>query len=152
MYEVLQFIHSWTRWAVLILAVVVIFRAVSGWLGKKDFLKADNALGGAFMGTMHLQLLLGLLLYFFLSPFGLKAFELGGKVVMKSPEYRYWAVEHITVMILAVAVAQVGRILSKKAPDALHKHRQAAIFYSVALLLMLSRIPFNQAERLFRGL
>ncbi|MBC8110759.1 MAG: hypothetical protein H7Y04_06845, partial [Verrucomicrobia bacterium] len=79
-YQILQFLHSWTRWLVLVLAVVAIYKAFSGWFGKKDYLKADNTIGAAFVGSMHLQLLLGLILYFGLSPFGLKAFDLGMKV------------------------------------------------------------------------
>lgn len=145
-------IHSWTRWLVLILALVVIFKAVSGWLGKKPFEKQDNILGASFVGSMHLQLLLGLLLYFVFSPMGLNAInELGMKAVMKNAEMRYWAVEHISIMILAVVLAQVGRSLSKKASDSVAKHKKSAIFYSVALVLVLSRIPWDSL-RLFRGL
>jgi hypothetical protein len=151
MYNILLFLHSWNRWIVLALALVVIFKAFSGWFGKKDFLKADNALGGAFIGTLHLQWLLGLILYF-VSPFGSQAFAMGMGVVMKNPVYRYWSVEHITVMIIAIAVAQTGRILSKKSATALEKHKKAAIFYTIALVLILSRIPFDQVERLFRAL
>ncbi|MBC8110579.1 MAG: hypothetical protein H7Y04_05915, partial [Verrucomicrobia bacterium] len=104
-------------------------------------------------GSMHLQLLLGLILYFGLSPFGLKAFDLGMKVVMKTPTYRHWAVEHITTMIIAVAIAQIGRIVSKKAPSDLLKHKRAAIYYSIAVFLILLSIPYAfVGERLFRSL
>lgn len=144
-------IHSWTRWLVLILALIVIFKAVSGWLSRKTFEKQDNLLGASFVGSMHLQLLLGLLLYFVFSPMGLKAIsELGMGPVMKNAEMRYWAVEHISVMILAVILAQVGRTLSKKASTDVEKHKKSAIFYSLAFVLVLSRIPWDSL-RLFRG-
>ncbi|GAB4487855.1 MAG: cytochrome B [Raineya sp.] len=151
-YVLTRNVHSWTRWLVLILALVVIFRAVSGWLGKKPFEKQDNILGASFVGSMHLQLLLGLLLYFFFSPMGLNAIStMGMGAVMKNAEMRYWAVEHISVMILAVILAQVGRSLSKKASTNLGKHKKSAIFYGLALVLVLSRIPWDSL-RLFRGL
>lgn len=145
-------VHSWTRWLVLLLALIVIFKAVSGWIGKKPFEKQDNILGASFVGSMHLQLLLGLLLYFVLSPMGLNAISTSGMgAVMKNAEMRYWAVEHFSVMILAVILAQVGRSLAKKASTDLQKHKKSAIFYSVALVLVLSRIPWDSL-RLFRGL
>jgi hypothetical protein len=145
MYTFFLLVHSWTRWLVLILAVLAIFKALAGWLGQKPFEKQDNIFGASFVGSMHLQLLLGLLLYFVFSPMGLKAIQtLGMGAVMKNADARYWAVEHITVMILAVVLAQVGRSLSKKAPTDLQKHKKAAIFFGIALLLVLSRIPWNR--------
>jgi hypothetical protein len=150
MYTTLQFIHSWTRWLVLAVAVWAIVRAFTGWFSHKPFLKTDNTAGAMFVGTMHLQLVLGLILYFFLSPITAAAFSNFG-AAMKNPELRYWAVEHITVMILAVVVAQVGRIASKRSSVDTTKHRRAAIYFTLALVLMLTRIPFVH-ERLFRGI
>jgi putative Ca2+/H+ antiporter (TMEM165/GDT1 family) len=150
MYNFTLFLHSWSRWLVLILAVIAIFKAMAGWLGKQPFSKQDNILGASFVGSMHLQLLLGLILYFFLSPMGLNTIQtVGMKEVMKSPLYRYWAVEHLTTMLLAVILAQVGRIQSKKASTDLLKHKKAFIFYTIALVLVLSRVPW---DRLGRGL
>ncbi|MDW8297106.1 MAG: hypothetical protein RMJ97_09530 [Raineya sp.] len=150
MYNFVIFLHSWLRWVVLVLAVVAISKALIGWLNKQPFTKQDNIFGTSLVGSMHLQLLLGLLLYFFLSPMGLNAIqEVGMKEVMKSPLYRYWAVEHFTTMLLAVILAQIGRIKSKKAPTDLLKHKRAFVFYTIALLLVLSRVPW---DRLGRGL
>lgn len=151
MYNFTLFLHSWLRWLVLILAVIAIFKAMTGWLGKQPFSKQDNILGASFVGSMHLQLLLGLILYFFLSPMGLNAIQtVGMKEVMKSPLYRYWAVEHLTTMLLAVILAQVGRIQSKKASTDLLKHKKALIFYTIALVLVLSRVPWDRLGREFR--
>jgi len=151
MYNVFLTVHSWTRWFILIFAVLAIFKAVSGWMGQKPFTKQDNIFGAIFVGFIHLQALLGLLLYFAFSPFGLKAIEsMGMGEVMKSAGTRYWAVEHALVMFIAVVVAQVGRSLSKKAATDLEKHKKAAIFFGIALLLILSRIPWGESARLFR--
>ncbi len=152
MYSSLLFIHSWLRWVVLILAIVVIFKSFSGWFAQKQFTKGDNQTSVFFIAFMHTQLVLGLLLYFVYSPLGSAAFEGGMGAVMKNGAIRYWAVEHITTMILAVVVAQVGRSISKKAATAVKKHRALAIYTFLALVLMLSRIPWDQAERMFRGL
>lgn len=148
-YEIFLFLHSWIRWIILILALVVIAKAYSGWFGNKPFTKGDNGLSAALIGTLHLNLLIGLILYFFLSPITETAFNDFG-AAMKIPELRFWAVEHISVNIIAVVVAQVGRTKSKKATDNIRKHKLTAIFYTIALLLLLSRIPWGEAERLFR--
>lgn len=148
-YEIFLFLHSWIRWIILILGLVAIFKAYSSWFGKKPFTKGDNGISAAFMGTLHLNLLIGLILYFFLSPIVDSAFNDFG-AAMKVPELRFWAVEHILVNIIAVVVAQVGRTKSKKVADDVRKHKLIAIFYSIALILLLSRIPWGEAERLFR--
>lgn len=148
MYSFTLFLHSWSRWLVLILAVIAIFKALAGWLGKQAFSKQDNLLGASFVGSMHLQLLLGLILYFFLSPMGFNAIQtVGMKEVMKSPLYRYWVIEHFTTMLLAVILAQVGRIQSKKASTNVIKHKKAFIFYTIAFVLVLSRVPWDRLGR-----
>ncbi len=151
MFEILQFVHSWLRWIVLILGIYVIIKSFMGWKGNKVYEKTDNALSGAFMGTLHLQLLIGLALYAVYSPIVQGAFNDFG-AAMKDSAIRYWAVEHILIMVIAIVIAQIGRIKSKKAITDALKFKKAAIFYLIALLLMLSRIPFGEAERLFRGL
>ena len=149
MYPTFLFVHSWLRWIVLALAVFVIVRSLTGWLTNRPYLKTDNAIAASFIGTMHLQLIIGLILYIFLSPMTKSAF-LDFGAAMKNADLRYWAVEHIFVMIVAVVVAQIGRIRSKKASGNKKKHLLSFIFYFIALILMLSRIPFDEAARLFR--
>jgi hypothetical protein len=150
MYYSFLFIHSWLRWAVLILAVIVIVRSLSGWFGKKPFSGSDSRFSVFLVASVHLQLVLGLILYFIYSPNGYAAFQSGANV-MKDSAVRYWAVEHISMMILAVVFIQVGRTLSKKAKTAIAKHKNLAIFTIIGLLLVLSRIPWDQV-RMFRGL
>ncbi len=152
MYNGTLFIHSWLRWVVLVLAIVVIVRSFMGWFGSKSYTASDNRLAVFFIASMHLQLVLGLILYFIYSPVGLSAFDAGMGAVMKNSALRFWAVEHLVTMILAVVLAQVGRTRAKKAVAALKKHRNMAIFTTISILLVLSRIPWDQAGRMFRGL
>lgn len=148
-YQIFLFLHSWIRWIILILGIVAIVKAYAGWMGKKPYSKGDNGLSAAFMGTLHLNLLIGLILYLFLSPIIESAFQDFG-AAMKNPQLRFWAVEHAFVNILAVVLAQVGRTKAKKAVDAVRKHKLTAIFYTIAFILLLSRIPWQETERLFR--
>lgn len=135
--------HSILRWVALILAVIVTIKSLMGILGKPSYEKIDNIFGASFVGTMHLQVLIGLILYFFLSPITESAFSDFG-AAMKNAELRFWAVEHITMMLLAAVLAQVGRSKSKKAADAGKKFKFQAIFFGLSLLIMLAGIPWNR--------
>lgn len=148
-YTIFLFLHSWIRWIILILGIIAIVKAYAGWLGNKPYTKGDNAISGAFMGTLHLNLLIGLVLYVFLSPIVETAFQDFG-AAMRNPQVRFWAVEHILTNIIAVVVATVGRSKAKKAVDAVRKHKLTAIFYTIAFILLLIRIPWGETERLFR--
>ncbi len=131
------------------LAIVNIVKSYSGWKGAKPYDKGAKGLGAAFVGTMDLNLLIGLALYFVYSPFAFNAFGSGANV-MKTANLRYWAVEHIFVMIAAIALAHIGKAKAKKITDNAKKYKTQFIFFTIALILMLSRIPWHEAGRLFR--
>jgi hypothetical protein len=140
MYTTVLLIHSWLRWAVILAGLFAIFRGMGGWSGLKVWTRVDERAGFWFMATLDLQVVLGLGLYLFLSPFTAAAFDdFGGS--MGNAALRYWAVEHTAGMILGVVLAHVGRIRTRKAAAA-KKHRAAAIFYGLALLVILASIPW----------
>ncbi len=151
MYTFLIFLHSWLRWILLILGLIVIIRSYIAWFGDKSYLKSDNTMSVILVAIFHLQLILGLLLYFVYSPIVRSAFQDFG-MAMKDSQLRYWAVEHIFIMLFSIVIAQIGRIRIKKAHSAVNKHRNAAIYFTLAFILILSRIPWDQSIRLFRGL
>ena len=151
MYQILLYLHSWSRWLVLIFGLIAVYRAYVGWTGRRPFLSADNGMSAAFSGFMWLQVIIGLGLYFGLSPYGLKAMKQAG--AMHDPTKRFFGMEHVAVMILAAIVAQVGRIVVKKTADSTQKHRKALLYFGVALLLVLIMIPWglwNPYRPLFR--
>ncbi len=142
MYLTLLYLHSWGRWLVLLAGLWAVARAFSGWQKDRAYLTTDNRSAVFFIGMLHLQLLVGLLLYFVYNPSTAPAFQNFG-AAMKNRELRFWAVEHFTMMIAAVAVAQVGRIRSKKALSDLRKHSRAFYAFLFALLLILLMIPWG---------
>ena len=150
-YGITLFLHSWTRWALLIVAVLVIIQAWRGWSGQQLWDASKQKLAAGFVHLTSLQLVLGLLLYGVLSPVTLAAMADMG-AAMKDSSLRFWAVEHITMMLIAVSLAHVGAGRIKKAADDRGKHRAAAIFFTIALVIMLSSIPWDESARLFRGL
>jgi hypothetical protein len=142
MYSTLLIIHNILRWGVLLGGLYAITKSILGIYHKRDFTAKENRSHAIFVAICHTQLLIGLILYF-VSPLVDMALHSGE--LMKNPEYRFWGVEHTSVMVLGIVMIQVGRTLSKKATVAMEKHRKALIFYSIGMLLILSRIPWQRA-------
>ena len=150
-YSVMLFLHSWMRWAVVITAVLVIVQAFRGWSGGMAWDATKARFASWFVNATSIQLVIGLILYGFLSPVTLQAFsDMGG--AMKDSVTRFWAVEHMSVMLVAVALAHIGAGRIKKAADDQAKHRAAAIFFTIAIVLILVSIPWAgiTARPLFR--
>lgn len=150
MYTFLLFIHSWLRWILLLLGIIVLIRSYTGWFGNQMYSKSDNRMSMILVSLFHAQLILGLLLYFFYSPIVKSAFQDFG-LAMKDSQLRYWAVEHVFVMFFSIVIAQFGRFRIKKVHSAVNKHRNSAIYFTMAFILIISRIPWDQAHRMLRG-
>jgi membrane protein DedA with SNARE-associated domain len=137
MHPILVTLHSYNRYLLLAALLFVLYRSLSGWLGNKPYEKADNAASAALLGFTHLQALLGLIMYFATSPYTTS----GGS--MKDPWVRYFKAEHIAAMLIAVALIQVGRSLSKKATIDVEKHKKVAIYTSVAALIIVGTLAMK---------
>jgi hypothetical protein len=141
MYQFFLILHSLLRWVIVIVGLIAIIRAFVGWLGRKEWTSEDNALGLGFTGALDLQLLVGLLLYLFFSPMTTAALQnFGG--VMANSVLRFFAVEHVFGMVIAITVAHIGRSLSKRATTDAGKHKRVAIFFLIAFLIVLASIPW----------
>jgi len=148
MHSTLVIIHSLLRWVILALILFKLYQAYSGWFGKKEWTPLDKKVSIFSIIAVDTQLLIGLILYFGTGPY-FKMLTSKAKVVMKNGVLRFWAVEHIFMMIIAVILIHVGHALSKRAEDSILKHKKAAIFFTIGLLLMLAAIPwpFMKAAR-----
>jgi hypothetical protein len=131
MHPFLSTLHSYNRYLLLAALLFVLFRSFSGWLGNKPYTKTDNAASAALLGLTHLQLLLGLILYFATSPY-----TTAPGLSMKDPWVRYFKAEHIAAMLVAVVLIQLGRTFSKKAASDQEKHRKVAIYTAIATLII----------------
>jgi hypothetical protein len=136
MYQLLDALHSYNRYLLFAALLLVLFRAYSGWMGKKPFEKLDNTGSLVLLILTHTQLLIGLILYAFLSPYTQAAFANMG-AAMKDSTLRYFAVEHIMMMLIAVVLIQLGRTFSKKASDDVQKHRKLAVYTTAAVLIII---------------
>lgn len=142
-YNIVLSLHNIIRWLVVIGGAVAAIRALYGWLAGRPWRPLDNQLGLLFTISMDIQVLLGLLLYFILSPITTSNLSSIGDA-MSNPTARFFLVEHSLVMIVALGLAHAGRSLAKKAEDDTRKHMRAAIFFTIALLLVLALIPWNR--------
>jgi len=140
LYSIVLTLHSFVRWVLVIVAVIAVVRALAGWLGKKEWTALDSRLGILLSSSADLQMLLGLILYIFLSPLTQAAFKDFG-AAMSNPGLRYWGVEHIVMLFAAVVLIHIGQTMAKRAEGAL-KYKRAAIFLGLALLAMLVAIPW----------
>jgi sensor histidine kinase YesM len=145
MYEIFQLIHKALFFVVMILGLAVLVRAAMGLSSKSEFTESDRKMGLFFLISNHTQLLIGLILYLFLSPLALEAIKnLGMAEVMKNPVYRQIAVEHISTNIIAIILITIGYSKNKRAIDSAVRHKNALIFYGLGLVLLLSRIPWDK--------
>jgi hypothetical protein len=133
-------LHSLIRWLVLLTGLAAVARGIAGW-NKQKWTAADNRAGMLFVASLDIQLLIGLLLYLFFSPTIQVAFSNVG-AAMRQSSVRFFLVEHPLGMLIAIVLAHIGRVRTKKATPDAAKQRAAAVFYGLALLLILLSIPW----------
>ena len=134
-------LHSY--WAYIVLAVLVytVVNAIIGLVQKKEFTHKEFRLGLFTLITAHIQLLIGLGWYF-MSPW-FKALKSNGGEVMKDSGARLLALEHPIMMIIAIVLITIGWSKHKKQVKSEAKFKTFVTFYGLALVIILSRIPWN---------
>ena len=140
-YPLTLWIHSWLRWAIVVLLLIVLMRSALGWARARAWLELDERLHRLLVACLDMQFTLGLLLYVFLSPFT-KLFFGQPAASMKDPVLRFFGVEHVFAMVLAITAVHVGRVRSKKAPTPQLRQRRVCLSTVFALLLIGLSIPW----------
>ena len=140
MYNGLLHLHSVLRWVILILLLVCLFRSLAD--KAKPFTSSHRKTGMILMICADIMLLLGLYQWF-AGDWGLKSIQNNGmSVVMKNSVLRFYAIEHLVLMLIAIILIHTGYAYAKKdVPDPV-KHKKAILFYGVALLIILIAIPW----------
>jgi hypothetical protein len=152
MYVALVILHSWLRWLVLAAGLNAVARAIGGAQSGRPWNPGDALAGKWLVILFDAQFLIGLILYAGLSPLTQMAFNDFG-AAMRQADLRFWAVEHITGMLIASALIHIGRKKSMKAPEG-RRHKTALIFFGLALVVVLLSIPWPgmpASRPLFRG-
>lgn len=137
MYNFIQKFHSGWAYLALLLLVVAVVNSLIGMTSKKEFTAKDRKIALFGLIATHIQLVVGLILYF-VSPLG-KA-SLGN---MKDAAVRLTSLEHPLINIIAIVLITIGWSRHKKSATSEAKFKSITIFYGLGLVLILARIPWN---------
>lgn len=132
--------HSLLRYFLLIFILISIAKSLNGWLSGKNFTNGDRKLALFTVTSAHLQLVIGLILYF-ISP-NVKAGLADMGAAMKNASLRFWSVEHIAMMLIAIILITIGSARSKRAVTDIGKHKNIALFFLIALIIIFLAIPW----------
>jgi predicted acyltransferase len=140
MYTGIQHAHSGLAYLVLATLVFVIFWALVGALSGRSFSEKDRKIALIGFILSHVQLLIGLILYF-VSPVGISLLTGGG--AMSDAASRLTVLEHPLINIVAIVLISLGYTRAKKLTESRAKFRSIYMLYAVGLVLILSRIPWT---------
>ena len=143
MHHTLYLLHSLFRYFVLALLLIIIVRSFTGWQSKRAFTGSDDKFSLFLLITTHIQFLLGLVMYF-VSPIVIKS-----GASMKDPIARYWFVEHITIMIIAIVLITVARSTSKRLTNSTAKHKRLFVLNTIALVIIILAIAMMKDRGFF---
>ena len=127
--------HSGLRWIALILLVYAVINALSR-KGSGEFSKKDKMVNLFAMVTLHVQLVLGLVLYFTSGKVNF------GQGWMKEDLFRFYGMEHLVGMLAAIVLVTIGYSKAKRSEVAIQKHKYTLTFYALGLILILAFIPW----------
>ena len=142
MHDFVLLLHSWVRWAAIIGGVIATVTAFGAGTNNKD-----NRWSLIFTIALDVQFLLGILLLLTSSAFA----NMGE--TMRDATARFYAVEHPTLMVVAIVLAHVGRVLARKAATPAAARTRSIIFFGLATLLLLVGTPWpgtHDSRPLFR--
>ena len=138
----LKMIHSYWAYLVLLVLLLAVINAISGRISKRNFVDRDLRISLFALIFTHIQLVIGLVWYF-MSPWFTTMQEAGMADTMSNAALRLQAVEHPLTMLVAIVLITVGWSRHKKQGTDAGKFKSIALFYTLGLLLILSRIPWN---------
>ena len=141
MYSTLLALHSLTRWLILSSLVFAIFWGYRGWLMDRPYLKFDNTVRHTTAAIAHVQLVLGIWLYF-ISPI-VAYFLQHFATAVHERTIRFFGMEHVTMMLVGITVITIGSAKAKGKIIDHEKFKTMAIWFTVALLIILSSIPWS---------
>ncbi len=142
MYDILRHTHGGLRWLLLVALVLAIFRFVTGWTRNRKFESLDKKLAIWTLSLAHLQFVIGLVIYFWKGYPQLLAEN--AKEVMSNSDVRFFAVEHLLGMLVAIALITVGYSRAKRLTLDFKKFKVLLWTYLISLVLILALIPWDR--------
>ncbi len=140
MYQALLFLHSITRWLVLLSLVYAIYKAAKGLIQQTAFTKSDNATRHITATIAHVQLVIGITLYF-KSPL-IQYFWRHTRMAAREMDLLFFSLIHMLMMITAITVITIGSALAKRKPTDRAKYQTMLVWFGIAMLIIFLAIPW----------
>jgi hypothetical protein len=140
MYQTLTFYHNIIRWFVLASLLYALFRAFKGYISKSAFSKTDNAVRHWTATIAHIQLVIGMVLYF-QSPV-IKYFLGNFKEAVRTLDVVFFGLIHSTLMLTAIVLITIGSAIAKRKQTDRQKFRSMLFWYTLALIIIFIAIPW----------
>jgi hypothetical protein len=132
MHDLVLALHSWVRWAAILCGVLATLSAI----GSGPDSRGGGRWGLFFTTAIDVQFLLGIVLLLTSSVLGNMA------ETMRDPTARFYAVEHPTIMIVAIALAHIGRVVARKAKTPAAARTRTVVFFALSVVLLLVGTPW----------
>lgn len=129
-------LHSVNRYILLALLLTVIIISFNKWKGKKEYTTQDDKLNLLTFIFTHLQLLIGFVLYFTSGMVQFNGDTMANKII------RFFTVEHMIGMLIAITLITIARIKGKKITDAVRRHKLTFTYYLIALIIIIASVPW----------
>ncbi|HLO45337.1 MAG TPA: hypothetical protein VK175_13460 [Leadbetterella sp.] len=142
MYSIILQAHHWIAFIALALLAYATINGAIGSNSEKVFDDSHRKINLFALISTHTMLLLGIVLLI-ISPVAQTAFADMG-AAMKDGAIRKAVVEHPTMNIIAAVLVTIGNAKSKKAVGNGRKFKVSMIYFGLALILILSRLPFDR--------
>ncbi len=139
MYSILLILHSSLRWLILVSFIYALVRAYYGWIAQQKFNKLDSKVLLITSSLAHLQLVIGIGLYF-ISPV-VKYFLHNFKTAVHLEKFRFLGMEHALMMLTAITLITIGSVIAKRKATDTGKFRTIAIWYSLGIILIVAVMP-----------
>lgn len=139
----IKMLHSGWAYITMIVLVVAVVNAIIGMSSKKEFKDKDLRISLFTLIVSHIQLIIGFIAYFMSAQFAFLRHN-GMGAAMKEPDIRLFVIEHPLMMILAIVLITMGFSKHKKQAGDQGKFKTIALYYGIAMIFVLSRIPWSQ--------
>lgn len=141
MYAILIFTHSLFRWLVLVSLLFAIYRAYRGWLADKTFTPFEDTIRNFATAVINIQFLIGLWLYFKSPVVG--TFWSNFSTAIHERELRFFGMEHVTMMFVAVSIINTSAQVVKKRSNDKAKFKTVAIWLTIGFIIIFFSIPWG---------
>lgn len=142
LYNLFLIVHSWNRWIILIAGIILFFSLIYALTKREPSNRTIKISSITFLSSLHLQLLIGLVLYIFLSPLTQAAFRDFG-AAMGNSGLRFWAIEHTLLNVLGVILVQIGYSKSKSAINDKASQKILLMWMGIGFFLIILAIPIG---------